>query len=175
MGSIEVDRPTEAYRVWDTYLGEPRQLRVITIGAGAAGLNLAYQINRHIKNINHIIYEKNPEIIKGSPEQAEAVQFSTNEVKNKLGANNPLLKYFLPDFSIGCQCTTPGNSYLEALTKDNVRVIIDAITEVIPEGIKTATSEIIKVDIFAYATRFNISFCPRYLLIGQNGIQLGQQ
>ncbi|KAH7489978.1 FAD-binding monooxygenase [Fusarium oxysporum f. sp. matthiolae] len=397
MGSIEVDRPTEAYRVWDTCLGEPRQLRVITIGAGAAGLNLAYQIDRHMKNIDHIIYEKNPEvggtwyenrypgcacdipshsyqftwepnpnwsqfystapeileyllsvarkyelyrfvklghqvvnaewweekgtwrvkiqdlttgevsedwcnflisgsgilnnwkwpdipglhsfrgellhsaawdanvdwkgkkvavlgsgssgvqivptiqpdvkelvtflrsptwitagfaqtkagpnganfnfsgaqkkefrdnpevylkyrkeieaelntrfkfIIKGSPEQAEAVRFSTNEVKNKLGADNPLLKYFLPDFSVGCRRTTPGNGYLEALTKDNVRVVTDAITEVVPEGIKTATGEIIKVDIFACATGFDISFCPRYPLIGQNGIQLGQQ
>lgn len=50
------------YCITETNLGEPCDLRVITIGAGAAGLNLAYQINRHMQHVTHIIYEKNPEV-----------------------------------------------------------------------------------------------------------------
>lgn len=43
-------------------LGSPRRLRVICIGAGATGLNLAYMLPRHLKNIEFIIYEKNEAI-----------------------------------------------------------------------------------------------------------------
>ncbi|RSM17105.1 hypothetical protein CDV31_003998 [Fusarium ambrosium] len=43
-------------------LGEPRRLRVICIGAGATGLNLAYMLPRHLKNIDLLIYEKNEAI-----------------------------------------------------------------------------------------------------------------
>ena len=94
---------------------------------------------------------------------------------DKLGPENPLLKYFVPDFAVGCRRTTPGNGYLEALTEDNVRVVTDSITEVVPEGVRLATGEIIKLDMLACATGFDVSFCPRYALIGRGGIQLRDQ
>jgi hypothetical protein len=50
------------YTVSEIPLGTPRQLRVITIGAGAAGLNMARHIELHMENVDHIIYEKNPEV-----------------------------------------------------------------------------------------------------------------
>lgn len=50
------------YAVSEIPLGTPRQLRVITIGAGAAGLNMALHIELHMENVDHIIYEKNPEV-----------------------------------------------------------------------------------------------------------------
>lgn len=50
------------YQVPDRRLGDPSDLRIITVGAGAAGLNLAYQLDRHMKNVDHVIYEKNPEV-----------------------------------------------------------------------------------------------------------------
>ena len=62
MGSAITNGVKTPYEVTETPLGQPRQLRVITIGAGAAGLNFAYQINKHMQNISHIAYEKNPEI-----------------------------------------------------------------------------------------------------------------
>ncbi|KAH8801392.1 hypothetical protein F5884DRAFT_824508 [Xylogone sp. PMI_703] len=99
-------------------------------------------------------------IIKDSHEQAEAVKYSSDEVKRKLGADNPLLKYFLPDFSVGCRRTTPGNGYLEALIKDNVVVVTEPIVEITREGIKTAVGETIKVDIIICATGFDWSKKP---------------
>lgn len=115
------------------------------------------------------------QIIKDSPEQAAAVKFSTGEAIRKLGADNPLLNYFIPDFSVGCRRTTPGNGYLEALTKDNVRTVTEQIVEITPEGVKTTTGKFVKVDILICATGFDMSFCPRYSLVGQNGLQLSQQ
>lgn len=111
-------------------------------------------------------------IIKDSPEQEQAIRYSTNDMKSKLGENSPLLEYLIPTFSIGCRRPTPGNGYLEALTKDNVRVVTDQIAEIVPEGIRTVTGEIMKIDMFICATGFDISFRPRYPVTGRNGVNL---
>ena len=52
----------DGYAIEESKLGEPRELRVITVGAGASGLNLAHQIDKHMQHVTHIIYEKNPEV-----------------------------------------------------------------------------------------------------------------
>lgn len=50
------------YRVSDVPLGTRRPLRVLTIGAGASGLNLAQHVEMHMDNIEHVIYEKNADV-----------------------------------------------------------------------------------------------------------------
>ena len=62
MGSVDITNPAHTYQVSESVLGEPRSLRLITIGGGAAGLNFAYQIEKRMQNITHVIYEKNPEV-----------------------------------------------------------------------------------------------------------------
>lgn len=51
-----------AYKISENPLGEPRPICVITIGASALGLNLARQIDTHIKNVDYVIYKKNSEV-----------------------------------------------------------------------------------------------------------------
>jgi cation diffusion facilitator CzcD-associated flavoprotein CzcO len=36
-----------------------RKLKVLTIGAGLSGIQLAYQIQKNTQNVEHVIYEKN--------------------------------------------------------------------------------------------------------------------
>lgn len=93
----------------------------------------------------------------------------------KLGEDSPLLKYMIPSFAVGCRRPTPGNGYLESLTKDNVRVVTSGIAEAVPDGIKLTTGEVISIDIFICATGFDISFRPRYPVVGLNGITLAEQ
>ena len=50
------------YEVTEQPLGTRRKLRVITIGAGASGLNLARQIELHMQDVEHVIYEKNGDV-----------------------------------------------------------------------------------------------------------------
>lgn len=109
-----------------------------------------------------------------SPEQSEAKMFSIKEMKTKLGHDEHLMKHMIPDFAVGCRRPTPGNGYLEALGKDNVRVVTDHIKRVVPEGVMLVTGEVIKVDTFVCATGFDISFCPRFTMVGRKGKRLAQ-
>jgi cation diffusion facilitator CzcD-associated flavoprotein CzcO len=47
-----------------TYWQDPstRKLKVLTIGAGLSGIQLAYHIQKHCENVEHVIYEKNADI-----------------------------------------------------------------------------------------------------------------
>jgi len=36
-----------------------RKLKVLTIGAGLSGIQMAYHIQKHTQNVEHVIYEKN--------------------------------------------------------------------------------------------------------------------
>jgi cation diffusion facilitator CzcD-associated flavoprotein CzcO len=36
-----------------------RRLKVVTIGAGLSGIQMAYHIQKHTQNVEHVIYEKN--------------------------------------------------------------------------------------------------------------------
>lgn len=67
MGSIDhlpasMATSNQVYTVEENVLGHSRPIRVICIGAGATGLDLAYKMERHLKNFNLQIYEKNPEL-----------------------------------------------------------------------------------------------------------------
>jgi cation diffusion facilitator CzcD-associated flavoprotein CzcO len=39
-----------------------RHVRVISVGAGASGLMLAYKLQKHFQNYSLQVYEKNPEV-----------------------------------------------------------------------------------------------------------------
>lgn len=49
----------DGYRVTDQPLFSKRHLRVICVGAGAAGIQIAYKAERALENVDLQIYEKN--------------------------------------------------------------------------------------------------------------------
>jgi cation diffusion facilitator CzcD-associated flavoprotein CzcO len=70
---------------------------------------------------------------------------------------------------------TPGVGYLEALTEKNVRVVFDSITKVVSDGIQLASGEVIELDCIVCATGFNVSWKPRFPIIGMNNIDMRDQ
>jgi len=52
----------ESYVVNERPLGTPQRLRIITIGAGASGLNIAQQVGKHMQEIDLQIYDKNADV-----------------------------------------------------------------------------------------------------------------
>ncbi|QGI92395.1 hypothetical protein CEK26_005464 [Fusarium fujikuroi] len=58
------NNPETGYHIPFAPIGDPgnRRLKVITIGAGLSGVMLAYNIEKHCPNVEHVIYEKNPTV-----------------------------------------------------------------------------------------------------------------
>lgn len=50
------------YKVTEERLGSPKHLKVVMIGGGASGMNLARHMDLHMKNYELVIYEKNADI-----------------------------------------------------------------------------------------------------------------
>ncbi|KAF4629540.1 hypothetical protein G7Y89_g8604 [Cudoniella acicularis] len=271
--------PKEEYKISESPLGTARHVRIITIGAGASGINMIRTLREKLTNYEHVVYEKNPSVggtcnwkwpeiqglhdFKGdllhtanwpkdyeyagkrvavigngssgvqvvpalqphvtelthfirsplwvtpsqqqmiamkpgniledvemdgdkfTPRQIErftsdpdyylrqtakwAKQMLTQYMTASLGGEEKLTKTLIPDFAVGCRRLTPAVGYLQSLTAKNVRVVTDKITEIVPTGIKISTGEIIEVDALVCATGFDVSFCPRFPIIGRNG------
>jgi cation diffusion facilitator CzcD-associated flavoprotein CzcO len=90
-------------------------------------------------------------------------------MKASLKGNEHLIKALVPDFAVGCRRLTPAVGYLECLSAENVRVVTDSIIEVGEHSVKTSTGENIEVDVLVCATGFDVSFCPRFPIIGREG------
>ncbi|KAI0130406.1 steroid monooxygenase-like protein [Xylariales sp. AK1849] len=110
---------------------------------------------------------------KDTPEQAAAVKFSTEDMTRRLGKDNPLLNAIIPEFAVGCRRPSPGNGYLETLTEPNVTAITGKeIARVEPKGLVLETGELIEVDVIICATGFDLSYRPRFPIVGRNGVNL---
>lgn len=59
-----------------------------------------------------------------------------------------------PDYPIGCKRGLFSNDYYPALTQPNVRVETTAITEVVPQGVRTADGTVHPADVIIYGTGF---------------------
>lgn len=67
-------------------------------------------------------------------------------------------------------------SWPEALKRDNVHLITDAIQEITPEGVLTADGELHEADVIVYGTGFQASkFLTPMRITGRNGIELNDQ
>jgi cation diffusion facilitator CzcD-associated flavoprotein CzcO len=86
-----------------------------------------------------------------------------------LGNDETLIKALIPSFPLSCRRMTPGVGYLEALLQSNVRVVSDSIARITSNGLVTEAGEIIEVDAIICATGFDVSFCPRFPIIGRSG------
>ena len=52
----------DSYRVHEEPMRTPRKLRIITVGAGMAGIMLAKKIEVNLKDVEHQVYEKYPDV-----------------------------------------------------------------------------------------------------------------
>lgn len=84
----------------------------------------------------------------------------------KLGDNVELKSRLIPQWSPGCRRLTPGEGYLEALTRQNVNPVFEDIIRITADGIITADGQVHHVDILACATGFDIQYLPHFRLTG---------
>ncbi|KAL5338350.1 hypothetical protein BJX70DRAFT_202212 [Aspergillus crustosus] len=112
-------------------------------------------------------------IINGSPEQMEALAFSRAEMARKLNGREDLISKLVPtDYAVGCRRPTPGNGYLECLTDEKCTVSFETIVEVTETGLVTEDGVYHDLDLLICATGFDVSFRPKFPLVGKNGLDL---
>lgn len=64
---------------------------------------------------------------------------------------------------------------MEALCSEKVEIIWGEPIEFTEKGLKSASGEIYEVDTIICATGFEINFCPRFPIIGRNGVNLQEE
>src|SRR5262245_23066176 len=62
-----------------------------------------------------------------------------------------------PDFPVGCKRPLISREWFPALTRDNVRLVTEEITEITPDAVRTADGEEHAVDTIIYGTGFRAS------------------
>jgi len=90
-------------------------------------------------------------------------------MKTSLHGDQRLIDALIPKFPFGCRRITPAVGYLQSLHNPNVRVFAEKVAEIVPEGLKLITGEVIPVDAIICATGFDVSFYPRFPLIRRSG------
>lgn len=53
---------SQPYTFPDVTMGTRRRVRVITIGGGASAINFAFQFKTHMRELEHVAYERNSEL-----------------------------------------------------------------------------------------------------------------
>ena len=69
-------------------------------------------------------------------------------------ADEKLRRHMMPDYELGCRRVIPTNTYLPALSRENVDVDISGIEKITPTGIRTKDGKDVPLDIIVYATGF---------------------
>jgi cyclohexanone monooxygenase len=78
-----------------------------------------------------------------------------------------------PDFPVGCKRPLISREWFPALTRPNVRLVTEAITEITPQGIRTADGEEHQVDTIIYGTGFRANdYLTALDVYGANGRRL---
>jgi len=69
-------------------------------------------------------------------------------------SDDKLRQHMMPDYELGCRRVIPTNTYLPALSLDNVEVDISGIACITPRGIRTRDGKDIPLDVIVYATGY---------------------
>ncbi len=90
-----------------------------------------------------------------------------------------LRQHMMPDYELGCRRVIPTNSFLPALSRENVDVDISGIESITPTGIKTKEGKDIPLDIIVYATGFyaysNMKKALSFQVYGMGGRNLNSE
>lgn len=113
-------------------------------------------------------------ILIDSPQQQAAMKSLRKMMEERLNFDPELCSKLIPEWKVGCRRLSPGEGYLEALQKPNVRAEFSGIETVKEFGIETAAG-FEEFDAIVCATGFDVSFTPSWEVRGKDGINLAEQ
>jgi cation diffusion facilitator CzcD-associated flavoprotein CzcO len=107
------------------------------------------------------------------PRLMKGVQWIANRHIRKQVQDPALRAKLTPDYTIGCKRILISNDYYPALTRPNVAVLTQAISEVRAHGVVTADGVEHPADVLIYGTGFKAQEpVPRGMLFGRDGVDL---
>lgn len=112
-----------------------------------------------------------PVFIADSDTQKATVAGMSMMMKDKL-RNETLEELVIPEWGVGCKRITPGVGYLEALGSEKVEVAWGAIEKINESGPVGEDGREHPVDVLICATGFDVSYRPRFPIIGSSGQNL---
>ncbi|KAF2092546.1 FAD/NAD(P)-binding domain-containing protein [Rhizodiscina lignyota] len=83
-----------------------------------------------------------------------------------------LLKGFTPKWEVGCRRVTPGDPYMEAIQQPNVDVHFTPVEKITEDGVIGGDGIERKCDTIVCATGFDVTYKPRFPVIGKDGVNL---
>ncbi|KAF2729694.1 FAD/NAD(P)-binding domain-containing protein [Polyplosphaeria fusca] len=86
-----------------------------------------------------------------------------------------LLQGFTPKFAVGCRRVTPGDPYMAAVQKPNVSVHFTSVEQITEKGVIGADGIERPCDTIICATGFDVTYRPRFPVIGKNGVNLAEK
>jgi len=93
--------------------------------------------------------------------------------------DDALRQHMMPDYELGSRRVIPTNTYLPALSRDNVDVDISGVQCITPTGIRTKDGKNIPLDIIVYATGFfaysNMKKALSFQVYGRDGRNLNTE
>ncbi|KAJ9642219.1 hypothetical protein H2204_002588 [Knufia peltigerae] len=103
-------------------------------------------------------------ILNNTAESKTARKFAEEAMRKRLqGADPEVIEAIIPKtFNVGCRRPTPGEGFLEALTKENVKVYTKQVQQINATGFIDCEGCQVDVDVIICATGFNTSFIPRF-------------
>lgn len=95
----------------------------------------------------------------------------------RLQIKDPALRAkLMPDYPVGCKRLLFSNNWYSTLAKPNVDVVTEHITEVVPEGVRTADGTLHEADVIIYGTGFKATeFLAPMKIVGRDGRELAQE
>jgi cation diffusion facilitator CzcD-associated flavoprotein CzcO len=130
---------------------------------------------KHIHDLAHAFNHFYEALIEGSAANLEARRRTKELMEKRLEKHPELAKKLIPEWSLGCRRLTPGNGYLETLSADNCDLLVGHINTFTETGILMKDGTHREFDAVICATGFDVSFKPRWTMLGKNGKDLATE
>lgn len=122
-----------------------------------------------VKTIEKEVNGAFPIILKDSPTNAFATQHIKQYMAYQLKGDEKLCKALIPTYPLGCRRMTPAPAYLPSLAQPNVDLVTSGLKRVVHEGFEMESGEVIQLDAIICASGFDLSFSPRFPIVGREG------
>jgi cation diffusion facilitator CzcD-associated flavoprotein CzcO len=155
--------------------GAPGTNRPYTAEEKAEFRNNPTKHQKHIHDLAHAFNHFYEALIEGSKANLEARRRTKELMEKRLEKHPEMAQKLIPEWSLGCRRLTPGNGYLEALCADNCDLLVGHIDAITETGILMKDGTHREFDAIICATGFDVSFKPRWTMLGKNGKDLATE